>query len=396
LKKNTLKQKRWHLIRAWNQFRRTHGKNPIGAYALEKRRYNYSTSYVKIWQGGVQEQAVCTGNIRTAPANLCFEKNPIGTTDFFNRVRNNFNISVRRGQTGFVTRRSDRAMPRISGYSDFSKIKRISMAAAIVLSADYDRLKHYLKEVPPTINLHEWKPIVVTRLHQLGFFNLLGHEPEDAMLMQSGDFLLMRILKSQNSNDLNIVDHSLGQLRDFMRSGQNEQNSEFDKKITHILTIISEVMSNVTQHAYPEKYEFDYDHIDSFWISAEADKSDKTLRVVMFDQGATIPCTYPRLSRTGKVRKYLRRALKSPDEFDYRDDGTYIRAALRYGGSRTDENYRGKGFPQMNELLDNLGGGELKIRSRYGWCERDCNGKVTSGSLQYSIGGTLVEWKIEL
>ena len=266
------------------------------------------------------------------------------------------------------------------------------MAAAVVLTADYDRLKHFLGEVPPTVNLLKWNPVVVTRLHQLGFFNILGHDPDPEMLITDGSFLLMRILRSENSENLALVDEALMELGRFLSADAQQ----LEEKITHSLTIISEVMSNVTQHAYRQDVGFKYDHLSSFWVSAEADKSERTLRIVLYDQGTTIPVTYPKLDRTDKVRKYLRRALIGSKSFDYEDDGTYIRAALRYGGSRTELDYRGKGFPQMSQLLNTLGGGELRVYSRGGWCARLRNGKVTSGSYPFSIGGTLVEWKIEL
>ena len=266
------------------------------------------------------------------------------------------------------------------------------MASAVVLAADYDRLRHFLSEVPPTINLRRWDPVVVTRLHQLGFFNILGHAPDPNLLVQDGDFLLMRIIRSQNCEKLADVDDALMELGKFVSLSPDE----LDQKITHTLSIISEVMSNVTQHAYRKDVDFEYDHIGSFWVSAEANKAEKTLRIVLFDQGATIPITYPKMERTDKVARFFLRALSRSPQFDYEDDGTYIRAALRYGGSRTELDYRGKGFPQMSDLLGTLGGGELRVFSRGGWCVRSRNGKVTSGSYDCSIGGTLVEWKIEL
>lgn len=266
------------------------------------------------------------------------------------------------------------------------------MAAAVVLAADYDRLKHFLKEVPPTINLRKWDPHVVTRLDQIGFFNILGHAPDPNLLIEDGDVLLMRIIRSEDSEKLEKVDEALVKLGQFVSLNAND----LDEKIPHTLTIISEVMSNVTQHAYRQDVDFEFKHMNSFWISAEANRSERTLRIVLFDQGATIPVTYPKMERTDKVKKFFRRGLSLSKKFDYEDDGTYIRVALRYGGSRTELDYRGKGFPQMAQLLDTLGGGELRIFSRGGWCTRSRNGKITSGSHDCSIGGTLVEWKIEL
>ena len=400
MKKAGNDRRKWHRLRSRNQSKRITRKlragyisslapNSLGALGT---RGNYHTSYVKIWQGGQEETAICTRPPKPAPENLCFRTNLHPTTDFFHRIRKGFELAVNRRKGGFVSRPSKRSPPRISGYVDFAKIKNISMSAAVVLAADYDRLRHFLNEVPPTINLRDWDPIIVTRLHQLGFLNILGHAPDPNLLVEDGDILLMRIIRSQNCEKLAEVDEALVKLGRFV----SLSDDALDEKITHTLSIISEVMANVTQHAYRTDVEFEYTHMGSFWVSAEADKARRTLRIVLFDQGATIPVTYPRMERTDKVKRFFRRALSSSRRFDYEDDGTYIRVALRYGGSRTDLAYRGKGFPQMGELLDTLGGGELRIFSRGGWCIRSSNGKVTSGSYDCSVGGTLVEWKIEL
>ncbi|SMX44471.1 hypothetical protein OCA8868_03154 [Octadecabacter ascidiaceicola] len=364
---------------------------PNGAVE-QRRRGNYHNSIVSIWQGGVEETAVCRQQPRAAPENLCFKTNRVETISFFDKIRKSFSRSISKKKGGFVYRRTANSIPKISGYFDFSKIEKISMASAVVLAADYERLKHFLNEVPPTINLRRWNPVVVTKLNQMGFFNILGHQPDENLLIQDGDFLLMRILRSVNSANLSQVDDALMELGAFV----SDDESAIDEKVTHTLSIVSEVMANVTQHAYRNEVDFTYNHLSSFWVSAEANRAEKTLRIVLYDQGATIPVTYPILDRTKRVTRFLERVLRRAPKFDYEDDGTYIRAALRYGGSRTDLDYRGKGFPQMIQLLGTLGGGELMVLSRGGWCARASNGKVTSGSYPCSIGGTLVEWKIEL
>lgn len=393
-------ERQWFEVRAKNQSKRIRRKErskellaaSTGEASVGRRRSNYHNSVVSIWQGGNEETAICRQPPRSAPKSLCFSTNRVETTQFFDSLRKNFSASINKRQGGFVTRGTKQSQPRIPGYIDFACVENISMASAVVLAADYDRLKHFLSEVPPTINLRNWNSVVVTKLHQMGYFNILGHQPDPNLLVQDGDFLLMRILRSINCATLNQVDAALMKLGEFV----SEDKNYLDEKVTHTLSIISEVMSNVTQHAYRKDVDFTYDHLNSFWISAEANRADSTLRIVLYDQGATIPVTYPKMARKKKVTRYLKRFLRQTHKFDYDDDGTYIRAALRYGGSRTDLGYRGKGFPQMIQLLDTLGGGELMVLSRGGWCCRASSGKTTSGCYPCSIGGTLVEWKIEL
>ena len=400
MKKAGIRWRKWHRHRAVNEFKRTKkapGFQSVGSsdsiWANTSRNLDkYDNTRVTIWQGGAEQNAICTSPPQDAPQNLCFRTNLKETIEFFEKIRVSFEIAINQKKGSFVRRPKKRGLPRISGYIDFSKITSISMAAAVVLTADYDRLKHFMKEVPPTVNLSKWDRDVVTRLDQLGFFRILGHAPDPQLIVQEGDSLLMRVIRSKNCATLAQVDVALMELGRFL----SLIGDSFDAKITHTLSIISEIMSNVTQHAYQPEIDFKYNHLSSFWVSAEANRSENTLRIVLYDQGATIPVTYPRSNRTSKVKRYLRRALTGERSFDYNDDGTYIRAALRYGGSRTDEDYRGKGLPQMSDLLDTLGGGELQIFSRGGWCARGRSGRITSGSHRCSIGGTLVEWKIEL
>lgn len=395
LKKCDEDSRRWFEIRAKTQKKRIcrkKEKTSRNETSRKRRKNNYHNSLVKIWQGGAEETAICRQPPAPAPTNLCFKTNLVETVKFFGEIRKGFSNEINKGKGGFVKRNSKKGMPRIDGYKDFASIENISMAAAVVLAADYDRLKVLLDEVPPTVNLRDWDPLVVTKLNQLGYFRLLGHQPDPKLLIQNGDFLLMRILRSKDCSTLEKVDDALMKLGEFI----SKSESFTDAIVTHTLSIISEVMSNVTQHAYRDNEKFRYAHLSSFWVSAEANRSDKTLRIVLYDQGSTIPVTYPKMARTAKVARYLRRVLRQTPKFDYENDGTYIRAALRHGGSRTEKDYRGKGFPQMIQLLDVLGGGELMVLSRGGWCIRSSNGKITSGGYSCSIGGTLVEWNIEL
>ncbi len=74
----------------------------------------------------------------------------------------------------------------------------------------------------------------------------------------------------------------------------------------------------------------------------------------------------------------------------------WLEPAMRYGGSRTDQRHRGKGLPQIVEVVSRSGRGKLSVFSRGGWCIRNSDGRLRSGAVSSSIGGTLVEWVLEL
>lgn len=399
LKKTTESRKKWHRNRAKNQYRRTTRKTRNGSRTtrIVSRVPRYHSAPVRIWQGGEPEYAVCVAPPIAPPATMCFSTNRNETTEFFDGVRRRMFRNMRRGKNEFVSRKSPRSVPRISSYVDFAKVDEISIAAAVVLAAEYERMKEFVGDVPPTVNLHEWQENVFRTLAQLGLFNILGHvDGIDRELKEDGPTLTMPIFSAPKADSLGEIDESLTKLCEFIIGGAEELPRQLDEAVMRLLTTISEAITNVTQHAYLEGIQYEYQPVGRFWVAATAHRDKKSLTVVVYDQGASIPVTYPRLNRSEKIVRFLRRAIRVNPEFEYENDGTYIRAAMRYGGSRTDRVYRGKGFPQMYELLKATGLGKLVVRSRGGWCERTANGRHRSGYLGTSIGGTLLEWTVDL
>lgn len=333
------------------------------------------------------------GTIAPPPKRLCLNDNLPESIEFFDRMR----ISAERlntpGFKGFVYRDPDGGQPRITSFFDFGQIDHISTAAAIVLAAEYERMSKLYNEVPPTVNLDTWNEGVFRKLYQLGFFEIVGLSPQrDDFVSEAGTTRTMRIVSSQNADDLAKIDISLQKLGAFL----NPVGNIPEEYLIDFLTGLSEAISNVTNHAYPDDWVSPIPHIGGLWVAATANRSNNSLTIAVYDQGATIPVTYPRIDRLEKVLKYLTRTLRRQREFDFQDDGTYIRAAMRYGGSRTDQKHRGKGLPQMLGIVDKIGATAMSVFSRGGWCRRSSNGRFSSGALPFSIGGTLIEWVVEL
>lgn len=346
---------------------------------------------VQIWQGGDPEWAISVRPPNRPPERLCFSERLEECISFFELHRTSARIAVQEG-TGFVQRRRRARLPRLVGYYDFSKLRYISTAAAVVLTAEYERLAKLHREVPPTVELDRWTDDVFRKLYQLGFFEIVGHVPQrPAVLAANEATMTMQIVSMKNADDLALVDRSLQQLGEFL----NPSRRIPEKVIIDLLTGLSEAISNVTHHAYTDDYDDALPHIGSLWISATADRNENSLTVVAYDQGVTIPFTYPRIARAERVGRFLARALRRQSEHPYVNDGTYIRAAMKYGGSRTDQKHRGRGLPQMMDVLSETGAGKMTVYSRGGWCRRDANGRLTSGAVSSSIGGTLIEWTLE-
>ncbi|MER8626350.1 ATP-binding protein [Mesorhizobium sp. M1143] len=357
---------------------------------------------VQIWEGGEVEWAISSTAGRKPPSPLCFDRNPDDTYPFFAALRAGFQKAIETHQ-GFVHRpEGGRAFPRISTFHDFGQLSDISTAASVVLAAEYQRISTLVDVVPPTVNLNKWNPNVYAKLTQLGFFEILGIEKKvRPVVNESGKTRTMRIVRAQNLDALESIDEALKQLALFLDPSDNLS----ENVIVEFLTGLSEAITNVIHHAYADGMEIPDRHINSLWVTATADRLENSMTVVVYDQGATIPVTYPKMERLEKVTRYverairrrLERALRRPSSsHPYEDDPTYIRAAMRYGGSRTDQRHRGLGLPQMFDALKRIGEGSLSVFSRGGWCKRTHNGRFTSGALSYSIGGTLVEWSVKL
>lgn len=404
MKKTKYTSIHWHYLRSRNQKRRlkrrtkktsqhnlTANHNNIVSRAQARLNAPRPTGphLVEIWQGGESEQAVSKYPPHIPPAKLCLESNQSETLRYLSGIRNHGNRVIT-GQEKYVKRKLGKK-PLIKSYTDFSRLDHISTAVAVVLTAEYDRIAKSNKETPPTVNLRDWNDTVLIKLFELGFFDVLGHMPARAKNIVSDDITkTMQIIRAQSNDDLGRVDESLLELSDFL-----DLPDDVDI-VVDLNSAISEAISNMSHHAYPDEFPLPYPHLRSLWVSATANREKNSLTVVAYDQGATIPVTYPRIQRWERVTRFLRRTVSRSPSFEFEHDGTYIRAAMRYGGSRTEQAHRGKGLPQMLDVLKRVGTGRMKVYSRGGWCERQANGKLNSGATEFSIGGTLIEWNLEL
>lgn len=347
---------------------------------------------MQIWHGADPEWAICTGAPIRPPKNFCFRANAEEAIKFINQLVEGSHYTWREGEV-LIRRVGSNRLRQINTYFDFSFPDRISTSVAVCLAAEYERMRTLLNQPLFTIDLDKWNQDVFRTLYQIGFFEIAGITPgRTDVVISEGETRTMQIVSSLNADDLSVIDQSLQSLGEFLYPDQ-----DFPENILiDVLTSLSEAFTNVTNHAYPPDYEPDYPHIGRFWVSATANARNRTLTVVVYDQGATIPVTYPRISRTQAVVQFLSRALFSKEDYVYQNDAIYIQAAMRYGGSRTDQKHRGKGLPQMMHILDRIGHGHMTVFSRGGWCHRGPDGKIESGSLPYSIGGTLIEWEVRL
>ncbi len=389
MKKLTVRYKRWLVRRAHS-----------GLLLKSKRRGRRSSVYSRIvtaWFGDRIEKVLCNREPRRPPETICLQENPSETLTFFDEWRGRHAISGSETDPQryrWVAKpKKNGKLGRIGGYVDYSAIKFISTASALTIAAEYDRARRLIGDVPPTINLDDWSEQVFSKLFELGFFEIVGLSQSVGQLYQdSGDVRTMKIVSGRNAADLQRTSENLIELSKFI-----DASGPLDDDIVSALnSALSEAMVNVARHAYPEDYDFAYKHVDSWWMTASAHRGHRLLTVVMYDQGASIPVTFPKKKWTRAVQDFVIRNLTLQKEFEYQDDAAYIEGAMRRGETQTGEPGRGEGLPQMMDLVDICGAGSLTIWSR-GGAGRYTHGKgIQSSSHRRSVGGTLIEWVIDL
>lgn len=331
------------------------------------------------------------------PLEICLSTNADETLAFISEWRNRFKslLPSASGKTfnWLKNAKSQGGKRRIAGYTDFGQITRFSTAPALVVTAEYDRLRTLIDDVPPTINLEEWQDSVFRRLYEMGFFEILGlTESVSSRYFTSGDLRTMKIVSGTNSAELAEASQSIMGLCDFLGEASQIQG---DVELA-LNNALSEAMINVSRHAYPNDHNFKFRHVGKWWVTASVDRGSRELTVVIYDQGVSIPVTFPQKKWSQAVGDFLTSVLTSKPSFEFENDGTYIEGAMRPRSSQTGKSFRGLGLPEMKDLVDICGRGSLRIFSRGGECYYEAGRQLQRTSRNHSIGGTLIEWTLHL
>ncbi|WP_320177506.1 hypothetical protein [Roseovarius pacificus] len=387
MKKLTRSYKKWLLHRA-----RVEAKKP----ARIRNRVKIS-HVVRAWYGEDIEEVVSENRPEIPPSNVCLAVNADETLQFIAEWRSRFRslLPAEADKTfiWFKKAKSSKGKRRIHSYTDFGAISNFSTAPALVMTAEYDRLRTLMDDVPPTINLDEWQDPVFRRLFEMGFFEVLGLTANvSERYFTSGDVRTMRIVSGSNSAELAEASKSILGLCDFL----GEETPIQDDVEIALNNALSEAMINVSRHAYPDDHEFKFRHVGKWWVTASVDKSSRELTVVIYDQGASIPVTFAKKNWSQTVRDFFSSVLSSKPSFEFENDGTYVEGAMKPRSTQTGKVFRGLGLPEMKDLVDICGRGSLRIFSRGGECYYETGGQLQRKSRSHSIGGTLIEWTLHL
>lgn len=273
------------------------------------------------------------------------------------------------------------------GRVSFDELQKVSTSAALVLTAEMSRWDTSVRnKLKPQVS--KWNKKVYEHFEQLGFFDLFRHKPKQ--------------VGTKNPN-LNIVRYIKGQCGDsedtkskkkMLKTKVIEIVGNSVPKWTLLHSGISEAVTNVSHHAYPNNFSC---QDKSWYLTGSFNKETKDLKIAFYDQGVGIPNTLPTSKIKEKVLGYL--AELKIFSFEESRDSVLLKAAVSIDRTSTAETDRGKGLQDLLDFTRERGEGYLSILSYHGLYKCQINGgseTITSDTFVRPILGTLIIWNVNL
>lgn len=300
----------------------------------------------------------------TIPKTLSFENNHQETVSFFDSLR---------GLT------EDRAV-RLT--IDFTQLRNIGAAAALVLAAELECWRMNQLRRIRIVDIHDWDPFILHLLTTLGLFSLVRVSNPPPPPLKIPQFHFIRF-QSHHLAD--------GDLALPLRAALEQITGEIPRW-KDLYRGLSEAMTNVRQHAYPETHGFiPDDPKNRWWMSGAYDADDKLLTCVFYDRGVGIPATVANTFGARAIQSLLERAGWSES------DEALIMAAMELGRTRSRAPHKGRGLADVESYVKQSQSGMLRILSRGGqYIYSSDTGAANPSPLVSPIRGTLIEWSIRL
>jgi len=347
--------KRLWLLRRRDKIFRCKGRRPFGTSAAGLATNEHTAASVSI---GEDRNLVIE-----LPEALDFEENYEATASHFAVLRQ----AVRQRKT----------IRRLS----FQKLRVISPAAALVLASEVD-LWNFRTRGRLVADIDSWSEEIKRLLCEMGYFELL-HIRKPDIAWPKGNIAFINFKRGR------IKKIDPGPLAKELRIEIEQLVGQPIKKQI-LFEGLSEAMTNVVQHAYPDATNIT---LKQWWMSASYDFTSKRLWVTFFDQGAGIPVTLPKAHFFEYITGY--------DQFW--SDSKKIEVAMETGRTSSGQTERGKGLQNLVEFAKSHVKGQLSIYSLCGMYRQNFivknNEPVASTSRvdhAVSIGGTLIEWSVVL
>ena len=270
---------------------------------------------------------------------------------------------------------------------NFDNLRDISTSAALVLTAEIskwdDSVRQRLK--PETDN---WDPNILSKFKDLGFFDLFQNHSVTSQQTSNNEKGNVRVVRYIKAN--------CGSSEDARRL-KNEVTEIVGKDIgkwTFLHSGLTEAITNVTHHAYPEDMAVRSED-RNWYLGGGYDTKTRELKVVFFDQGIGIPRSLP----ASKVWERILDAISALPVADRKRDEVMLKAAMELTRTSTNDLDRGRGLGDLLEFIKQRREGYLSVLSRKGMYRFDCNQNqesVRSERFRHPLLGTLIIWKVSL
>ncbi|MBZ0259288.1 MAG: hypothetical protein K8F90_01625 [Hyphomicrobiales bacterium] len=254
-----------------------------------------------------------------APPVFSLSENYEDVVEYVNRIRS---IGFGRRQKG------------IRKVVDFSTIKELEPAAALVLAAEIDRWRRIGGFRPRPHKLEKWDTEVFLQFYELGLFSLLLDTEVHAKESPTVTWIPFKFGRGESGFP---ADQFLSNLTEI--AGPIPERTIF-------YAALVEALLNVRNHAYLSENKGDYacqPIFGGWWIAGAFDNDKRELTGLVFDQGLGIPKTLPRSALWEQVRGQLIGTV-GLGSIGLNDDARLIQAAIEVSRTRTNLQHRGFGL----------------------------------------------------
>lgn len=325
------------------------------------------------------------GEPKPVPSNLSFTNNYEETVEFLSGISDSLRSapSIPRKY-----RRINKSKPpTFANYWDFSTINEISTTVALVIASEYDRLRRLNSWRPSAVNIDSWRGHVRSLLKAIGFLELCGVDRYNGNVSEIDGFIYRKLMACEDA-----VGEELGDFFD-------DVGIKLDDLHPQIYDGLFEALLNTRHHAYMGPG-FNEDE-RCWWMFGAYSASTRELILTVYDHGISIPKSLlSGGSDWGLLQPFLdtfRRAFGwDPDGETSAHDGDVLHMAMTLGKSRTQKEYRGKGLPAIDHVIEVCDEGSVAIRSRRGQYVRRKGGEPSLSTHVHPLRGTLIVWQVTL
>ncbi len=332
------------------------------------------------------------------PEHFDFDRDPEGVLDWLNFAYKDSTQVIKNRR-----KRKRRRIARVKAYYDFTKIKTMTPAAALIIAAFFDRHQK-LGDVPIYVYEYEqWEPQVRETLAQVGFFDLLGLPAPASQPMPAHSMKIERF-----ASESNVRSEDVGRLIDTLLTYLLTahpgclSDAEQTARTAKLFDALIEATENTRIHAYPQDTHRGFATLPNWWLTGSVDPSQRRLTLIVYDQGISMPgslASYRQSKWPGHdlVNRVIERFSRGSFGLDDKiTDHAKVRLAMKMGISSTGDAHRGKGLPVVREAIKHCLKGRLHILSRNGAYLETTGEKAVSWHLKSPMIGTLIVWDLWL